>query len=399
MTHRLKMVKSKTVSTKQKQDDANQHMSSQLQRDQHYMQRAIMLAKRGRFTTSPNPNVGCVLVKNDEVIGEGWHQKAGLGHAEVNALANVSEDVAGATAYVTLEPCSHYGRTPPCAEGLINAGVKRVVIGMQDPNPVVSGNGVKMLNAAGIETSVGVLESAARALNPGFIKRMETGMPFVQCKMASSLDGRTAMANGESKWITGPSARKDVQQFRAMSCAIISGADTVIVDDAKLNVRFAELTSAKEYVTEETLRQPVRVIIDTKHRLTPNLALFAIKSPIILVRTNNDEKQPWPEHVECLQVNRLDDKADLTDLLKQLGKKGFNHLWLESGARLSGAFMAAKLVDELILYQAPKIMASEAKGLFDIEQLTNLADAIALTLDDVRMVGDDIRIRATVKQT
>lgn len=373
-------------------------MTSQTQIDEAFMQQAIALAKRGRFTTSPNPNVGCVLVKNNLVIGEGWHKKAGEGHAEVNAISSATQDVRGATAYVTLEPCSHFGRTPPCAKGLIEAGVSRVVIAMKDPNPLVSGNGIAMLIQAGVSTTVGVQEASARLLNPGFIKRMESGLPLLQCKMASSLDGRTAMASGESKWITGSKARADVQQFRALSCGIISGADTVLTDDAKLNVRFDELISPPAYLTKDTLRQPIRIIIDTKHRLTPNLALFSIESPIIIVRTNLEKSHTWPHFVEELQVNAENGFACLTDLMKKLAKKGLNTLWLETGARLAGAFLQAKLVDELILYQAPKIMANNAKGLFDIEQLNTLKDAIALDFNDIKMIGDDLRIRASVQQ-
>ncbi|TRX57533.1 bifunctional diaminohydroxyphosphoribosylaminopyrimidine deaminase/5-amino-6-(5-phosphoribosylamino)uracil reductase RibD [Thalassomonas sp. M1454] len=360
------------------------------------MQRAIALAKKGKFTTSPNPNVGCVLVKNGKVIGEGWHQKAGEGHAEVNALASATEDVKGATAYVTLEPCSHFGRTPPCAQGLINAEVSRVVIAMQDPNPLVSGNGVAMLEQAGIATTVGVLENAAKNLNPGFIKRMTNNLPLVRCKLASSLDGRTAMANGESKWITGADARSDVQRFRAESCAIISGADTVISDNAKLNVRYDELGYVQESLTQEQVRQPVRIIIDTKNRLTPDLAIFTSNSPIILVRVDLETEQQWPHFVEQMIVKVKNAQADLHDLLIKLAQRGLNTIWLESGARLAGAFLSENLVDELVLYQAPKIMGDNARGLFDLPQLTHLSDAISLEFNDVRMVGDDLRIIAKI---
>lgn len=371
-------------------------VTTTVQKDEAYMQRAIALAKYGKFTTSPNPVVGCVLVKDDKVIGEGWHQKAGEGHAEVNALANASTDTKGATAYVTLEPCSHFGRTPPCAQGLINAGITRVVIAMQDPNPLVSGNGVAMLEKADIATTLGVLENAARALNPGFIKRMTQGLPLVRCKLASSIDGRTAMANGESKWITGPDARSDVQGFRAQSCAIISGADTVLADNAKLNVRYDELGYAQKSLTAEQVRQPIRIIIDTKNRLTPDLALFQTDSPIILVRVDLETEQQWPHFVEQMIVKVKNAQADLHDLLLKLAERGLNTLWLESGARLSGAFLSANLVDELVLYQAPKIMGDSARGLFDLPQLSHLSDAISLEFNDVRMVGNDLRIIAKI---
>lgn len=376
-------------------------MNSQLEIDEHYMLAAINLATKGEYTTTPNPNVGCVLVQDDHenghhVIGQGWHQKAGEGHAEVNALAEVSVDLQGATAYVTLEPCSHHGKTGPCAQALIDAGISRVVIAMQDPNPLVSGNGIDMLERAGIDTEVGVLEDRSKNLNLGFIKRMVTGYPRVTCKLASSLDGRTAMANGQSKWITSSTARKDVQQFRAKSCAIISGADTVLIDDAKLNVRYDELGSVKSQINEEQLRQPVRVIIDSQCRLTPDLALFSIESPIIIIRTTLENEPEWPHFVKVIQVKSINDKVDLNQLLLVLGSHGHNNVWLESGARLSGAFLAASLVDELILYQAPKLMADQAKGLFTMPDLVNLSDAVSLSFSDVRMIGPDLRITALI---
>lgn len=366
--------------------------------NEHYMQRAITLAKKGEYTTSPNPAVGCVLVKAGEVVGEGWHQKAGEGHAEVNALKQAGIKAKGATAYVTLEPCSHFGRTPPCAKGLITAGVKHVVIGMQDPNPLVSGRGITMLENAGITTEVAVLENAAKSLNPGFIKLMSTGKPFVRCKMAASLDGKTAMANGESKWITGSDARQDVQRYRAKSCAIISGADTVIIDNAKLNVRCNELGFIANDLKETDVRQPVRVIIDSQNRLTPTLELFNQQSSIILVRTTLENDHQWPHFVKQIQVKERLGKADLTDLISKLAELGLNTLWLESGARLAGAFLAQKLVDELVLYQAPKIMGENTRGLFDIEQLSSLQDAISLDIKDIRMIGADIKVTATVNK-
>ncbi|WP_371379672.1 bifunctional diaminohydroxyphosphoribosylaminopyrimidine deaminase/5-amino-6-(5-phosphoribosylamino)uracil reductase RibD [Thalassotalea aquiviva] len=362
------------------------------------MQQAIELAKQGVFTTAENPNVGCVLVNNGNIIGKGWHQKPGQGHAEVNALANCrnKELIAGCTAYVTLEPCSHFGKTPPCAQALIDAKVARVVIGMQDPNPLVSGRGIKLLNEAGIKTSVGVLQSDAQALNPGFIKRMVSKKPLVRLKMASSIDGKTAMASGESKWITGPQARSDVQVYRAKSCAILTGADTVIQDDARLNVRFQELSLRQPTLAESELRQPKRVIVDTRKRLTSDLALFNIPSDIILVRIDQNESQNWPNHVTLLTVKERAGKADLNDLLLKLAELGVNDLWVETGAQLAGALLEQQLVDELILYQAPKIMANDARGLFDIPQLTTLKDAIPLTIKDVRRVGDDIKLIASI---
>ena len=265
--------------------------------DATYMARAIQLARRGQWTTTPNPNVGCVVVKDGEIVGEGWHQKAGGPHAEVHALAMAGEKAKGATAYVTLEPCSHYGRTPPCAQGLIKAGVARVVAAMVDTNPQVSGRGLKMLEDAGIQTEYGVLEAQARALNPGFFKRMAGLGPWITCKLASSLDGKTALDNGVSQWITSKQARADVQRYRAASCAIVSSAQTVIMDNASLNVRHSELGSAADAIDAESLRQPVRVIIDSQNRLTPDLKLFQNPSPIILIREKLDNRADWPHFV------------------------------------------------------------------------------------------------------
>ena len=235
--------------------------------DIQYMQQAINLAKLGRFTTSPNPNVGCVIVKNNQVIGQGYHQKAGQGHAEVNALKQAGDNANGATAYVTLEPCSHYGRTPPCADGLITAGISRVVVAMMDPNPLVAGRGIEKLQCAGIQVDSGVLEQQANALNPGFIKRMQTNLPFVTVKLGVSLDGRTALENGVSQWITASDARVDVQQFRAQHCAILTGSGTVLKDNPSLNLRWQELGSVRDVINESQLRQPIRVVIDSHNQV------------------------------------------------------------------------------------------------------------------------------------
>ncbi|RHW78022.1 bifunctional diaminohydroxyphosphoribosylaminopyrimidine deaminase/5-amino-6-(5-phosphoribosylamino)uracil reductase RibD [Colwellia sp. RSH04] len=385
------------------------------------MAQATRLAQKGLYTTSPNPRVGCVLVKNNQVIGEGYHQKAGQGHAEVNAIADVkkrypesfTEQLKGCTAYVTLEPCSHFGLTPPCAQGLINANVGRVVSAMVDPNPSVSGRGLAMLEAAGITSQFGLLEQEAKALNVGFIKRMTTNFPYVRCKLAASLDGKTAMANGESQWITGSHARQDVQRLRAKSCAVISGADSVIFDNAKMNIRWQELGELRHQYAQNLVRQPVRVIIDSQQRLTPDLEIFQQHSPIIIVGIEKNksviqdlEKPPqWPHFVEHVTVNESiqakhqlnsSDKAkvDLADLLKTLAKRGFNEVLVESGAKLSGAFIEQDLVDELILYQAPKLMGTEAKGLVNMPSIESLSAAKNLDIVDINMVGNDIRITA-----
>ncbi|MFT6899973.1 MAG: diaminohydroxyphosphoribosylaminopyrimidine deaminase [Colwellia sp.] len=367
--------------------------------DYHFMQRAIILAKEGHFTTSPNPRVGCVLINKGEVVGEGYHQKAGEGHAEVNALTMAGEKAKGATAYVTLEPCSHYGRTPPCAEGLIKAGVKHVIAAMVDPNPKVAGNGLKMLEQAGISTQHGLLTAAAEALNIGFIKQMTSGLPYVRCKLAASLDGKTAMKNGESKWITSPQARQDVQRLRAQSCAIISGADSILMDNAKMTVRWSELGELRNSYKKELVRQPVRVVIDTKNRLTPHLAFFNENSPIILIRNTIENIHQWPHFVKQVPLpftptSTGEQYIDLRALLKYLAQLNLNDVLIESGARLAGAFIEQDLVDELILYQAPKLMGADSKSLVNMESIENLSQAKALNISDIRMIGRDIRIIA-----
>ena len=369
--------------------------------DHQFMACAIQLAKKGHFTTSPNPRVGCVIVKDNKVVGEGFHAKAGQGHAEVNALAQAGTKANGATAYVTLEPCSHFGRTPPCAQALINAGISKVICAMVDPNPKVSGKGLAILNKAGIETQSGLLELDAYALNVGFINLMTKNMPYVRCKLAASLDGKTAMANGESQWITSSDARKDVQRLRAQSCAIIAGADSIIADNARMTVRWAELNVPPKSYPEAELRQPIRVIIDTKNRLTPNLALFndeTTPSNVILIRNTIENTHQWPHFVEQVSVPMTTSgHADLHAVLALLAKRGLNDVLLEAGKTLAGAFIEQNLVDELILYQAPKLMANNAQGLVNMPSIAQLNQAKALTFKDVTMLGIDLRITAVFK--
>jgi diaminohydroxyphosphoribosylaminopyrimidine deaminase/5-amino-6-(5-phosphoribosylamino)uracil reductase len=361
--------------------------------DRQYMQQAINLAKRGRFTTSPNPNVGCVLVKEGQIVGRGYHQRAGEGHAEVNALRQAGDNAREATAYVTLEPCSHFGRTPPCANGLIDAGIKRVVIAMVDPNPQVAGRGIAKLEQAGITVSSGLLEQQAQALNPGFIKRMTTQMPWVTVKLGVTLDGRTALNDGRSKWITGSDARVDVQQFRAQSCAILTGSDTVVADDPSLNLRWDELGLVRGVIAKEQLRQPIRVVIDSGNKVLPSHKMITIESPIILVRRETDAND-WPDHVEQLIIAGRG-QFDLAQVLSILASRGINSLWVEAGAGLCGALLSNQLVDKLIIYQAPKLIGDLGKGLFHLPSVTGMDKLIDLTIDDLRMVGCDIRIVAT----
>nr|WP_219909262.1 bifunctional diaminohydroxyphosphoribosylaminopyrimidine deaminase/5-amino-6-(5-phosphoribosylamino)uracil reductase RibD [Photobacterium iliopiscarium] len=370
------------------------------QTDQQMMSRAIALAKRGRYTTAPNPMVGCVIVNNGDIVGEGYHYQAGQPHAEVFALRQAQQRAQGATVYVTLEPCSHHGRTPPCAEALINAKVARVVCAMVDPNPVVAGRGIALLQAAGIRVDVGVLALEAQALNPGFIKQMTHQMPYVELKLAASLDGRTALANGASKWITGPKARSDVQQFRACAGAILSTSATVIADNPSLNVRWSELdASVQQQYPQSALRQPIRVIIDSQNRLTPEYQLFNLPGETILARTTLGT-EAWPDSVQQWQIPTQinSNQLDLMALMSRLATYGINHIWVEAGASLAGALLQQQLVDSLILYQAPKLMGSDSRGLIDITGLTSMTQTPLLTITDVGVIGVDIRIMATVNK-
>ena len=366
--------------------------------DNEWMARALQLAARGCYTTHPNPNVGCVLVREGRLVGEGWHQKAGEPHAEVHALRAAGELARGATAYVTLEPCSHYGRTPPCALALVEAGVSRVVVAMMDPNPLVAGRGLQILRDAGIEVSCGIGEAEAQALNPGFIKRMKTGLPWVRVKLAASLDGRTALANGQSQWITGSAARADVQRWRARSSAILSGADTVLVDNPSLNVRWGQLPAEvqAEY-PEASLRQPLRVLVDSRQRLQPEARLFSLPGGVLLAR--QQRQGAWPEQVEQMELPlAASGKLELPALLRELGRRGINELWVEAGRQLAGALVAQQLVDELIVYLAPKVLGDTAQGLLALPPLEALSQAPQFSLREVRQIGDDLRLTLQPQQ-
>ncbi|WP_058961444.1 bifunctional diaminohydroxyphosphoribosylaminopyrimidine deaminase/5-amino-6-(5-phosphoribosylamino)uracil reductase RibD [Type-E symbiont of Plautia stali] len=363
--------------------------------DERYMARALELARRGRFTTTPNPNVGCLIVRDGEIVGEGWHHRAGEPHAEVHALRMAGEKAKGATAYVTLEPCSHHGRTPPCCDALITAGVSRVVAAMQDPNPQVAGRGLYRLQQAGIEVSHGLMMSEAEALNRGFLKRMRTGFPWIQLKLGASLDGRTAMASGESQWITSAAARRDVQQLRAQSSAILTSSATVLADDPSLTVRWNELNAdVRQQLDEATLRQPVRVVIDSQQRVTPQHRLIAQPGETWLMRTEADQ-HAWPDSVSQIAVPLRGEQLDLVAMMMILGQRQINSVWVEVGASLAGALLQAGLVDELIVYVAPKLLGNAARGLCELPGLERLSDAPELKFSDVRKVGADLRLTLT----
>ncbi|OEG75236.1 riboflavin biosynthesis protein RibD [Shewanella colwelliana] len=361
--------------------------------DIEMMARAIKLAKRGQYTTRPNPSVGCVLTVNETVVGEGFHIAAGGPHAEVHALAMAGERAVGATAYVTLEPCSHYGRTPPCAEALINAKVARVVVAVTDPNPQVSGRGIEMLQQAGIKVEINLLQADAANINPGFMTRMRSGLPKVTIKLAASIDGKTALSNGVSKWITGPEARRDVQRMRARHCAVITGIETVLADDPSLTVRHAELGGLGQTLTIEQVRQPLRVVLDSQARLSSNAALFNATSPILLVSCleyTDAQKALWPAHVSHLLLAPQNGRVPLRDLLQHLGKQ-CNEVMVEAGATLAGAFMAEQLADELVLYQAPKLLGSQGRNLVKLPDYTEMSQLPSMKLLEQRAVGQDNR--------
>ena len=357
------------------------------------MAEAVRLANRGVYSTHPNPNVGCVIVSEGEIVGRGWHARAGEPHAEVFALREAGERARGADVYVTLEPCSHQGRTPPCADALIKAGVRRVVAAMQDPNPRVAGEGLERLKAAGIQVETGLLEAQARELNPGFISRLERGRPWVRLKLAASLDGRTAMASGESQWITGVAARQDVQRLRARSTAVVTGIATVLADNPAMNVRL----DAQQLNGVEPVRQPLRVVMDSQLRM-PATAKTLLLPGGVLVLTANGDQAAWQalRHAgaEVALVEEHDGRVSPAAALELLAQRDVNDVLLECGPTLAGAFMAAGLVDELVLYLAPHLMGDAARGLLSLPGLERMQDRIELEWMDVRQVGTDLRITA-----
>ena len=368
--------------------------SEQAVLDAHYMARAIELARRGLYTTHPNPRVGCVIVRDGQVVGEGWHVRAGEPHAEVHALRQAGELARGATAYVTLEPCSHHGRTPPCAEALVNAGLARVVAAMQDPNPEVAGRGLKRLADVGIEVLSGVLEAESRALNPGFLKRMEHGVPFVRVKLAMSLDGRTAMASGESQWITGPAARSAVQRLRARSSIVLTGADSVLADGARMTVRAEQLGLDAETTALALSRPPLRVLIDGRLRVPLDAPFFQAGPALVVSCAEGADASVYQQHGhELLLVGAVDGHVDLAQLLTLLAARGASEILVEAGPTLAGAFARQGLVDEFQLFVAGQFLGSSARPLLDWP-LARMSEAPRLKIIEMRAVGDDWRVIA-----
>ncbi|MGP1959105.1 MAG: bifunctional diaminohydroxyphosphoribosylaminopyrimidine deaminase/5-amino-6-(5-phosphoribosylamino)uracil reductase RibD [Arsenophonus sp. NC-CH8-MAG3] len=360
--------------------------------DKQFMSRALSLANQGRFTTSPNPNVGCVIVSNDEVVGEGFHCRSGDSHAEIYALQMAGEKANGATAYITLEPCSHYGKTPPCADALINAGILRVVVAMQDPNPQVAGQGLLKLQKAGIEVILGLLIDEAEQLNRGFLKRMRTGFPYVQLKLAASLDGRTALKSGESKWITSLTARQDVQNFRAQASAILTTSATILTDNPALNVRWVDFSpELQNLYPKESLRQPIRIVLDRHNQVKPEDIVTKSDGKCWLIRPN-PILQNWCGDVEQIVIPIYEKGIDLVLLITQLAKRDINSIWIESGPTLAGALLTLGLVDELIIYIAPKILGGTARELINIPALQKLKDAPVFEFINVEVIGPDLRL-------
>ena len=353
--------------------------------DHEFMARALRLAESGLYSATPNPRVGCVLVRDGSIVGEGWHEKAGGPHAEVHALQSAGDLARGAAAYVTLEPCSHHGRTPPCCEALLAAGIERVVAAMQDPNPLVAGQGLAWLRDAGLAVDCGLLANEARELNIGFVSRMERGRPWVRLKAAASLDGRTALENGSSQWITGPDARRDGHRWRARACAILTGIGTVRDDDPQLTVRDVD-----------TARQPLRVVVDSRLEIDPSARVLQGERVLVVAAVENHLLASIIEArgAEVIFLPNDAGKVDLQALMRELAKRGINELHVEAGFKLNGSLLREGLVDELLLYLAPSLIGDASRGLFHLPALEDLAEKRTLQWRDVRQVGGDLRVVA-----
>ncbi|MFZ2855387.1 MAG: bifunctional diaminohydroxyphosphoribosylaminopyrimidine deaminase/5-amino-6-(5-phosphoribosylamino)uracil reductase RibD [Rhodocyclaceae bacterium] len=351
--------------------------------DHEFMARALRLAESGLNSTAPNPRVGCVVVKDGQIVGEGWHRYAGEPHAEVLALQAAGSRAAGATIYVSLEPCSHHGRTPPCCDALLAAGVARVVAAMQDPNPLVAGQGLARLRTVGIEVACGLLESEAQELNIGFVARMTRGRPWLRMKLAASLDGKTALGNGASQWITGPAARQDGHRWRARACAILTGIGTVRDDDPQLNVRGVD-----------TARQPLKVVVDSRLELALDAKLLQGGGVLVAAALGHAGKIAALRALgaEVVLLPDAAGKVDLSALLLELGRRGINEVHAEAGFKLNGSLLGAGLVDELLLYLAPSLLGDAARGMFNLPALESLAEKRTLAFRDIRLVGGDLRL-------
>jgi len=364
--------------------------------DRRFMARAITLAANGMCTTHPNPRVGCVIVKNGVVVGEGWHERAGEPHAEVMALQNAGSQAQGATVYVTLEPCSHVGRTSPCADALVTARVANVMVGSVDPNPLVAGQGIEKLKAAGIEVKQGVLQSEAEQLNPGFMKRMRNQLPYVRCKVALSMDGRTALASGESQWITSEEARSDVHYYRARSSAILTGIGTVLADDPSLNVRMVDRSFPGMKVFTDA-DQPVRVIVDSQLRTPYNARMLGVFGQTLIYTLATDASRRIELEkagAEVCMAENLGKRIDLGWVLQDLAARGINELMVEAGAKINGALLSQGLIDELVFYIAPCLLGDGSLGAFHMPAISTMADKIQLVVRETRQIGGDWRIIA-----
>jgi diaminohydroxyphosphoribosylaminopyrimidine deaminase/5-amino-6-(5-phosphoribosylamino)uracil reductase len=354
---------------------------------ERFMRRALDLAARGLNTTDPNPRVGCVIVREQRIVGEGWHERAGEPHAEVHALRAAGSAAEGATVYVTLEPCAHTGRTPPCTLALIAAHVKSVVYAVGDPDPRVNGGGAAALRDAGIDVIAGVLGSEARSLNPGFFKRLLTGLPWVRVKLGASLDGRTALANGDSRWITGRAARQDGQRFRARSSVVLSGSGTVLADDPALNVRI-----------DDAARQPLRVVLDSSLRVPPTARMFDREGPAMVFTGSGDSARRAELERRGVRVELVDRASDgrlqLEPILRRLAQLEANEVWVEAGATLAGAFLKAGLADELIVYLAPCLLGPQARSLVDLPEISKLEQRLQLEFTECTPIGADLRLTA-----
>ena len=356
--------------------------------DHRFMAHALRLAERGLYTTTPNPRVGCVIVRDGVIVGEGWHERAGEPHAEAHALRGAGERARGATAYVTLEPCNHTGRTPPCATALIQSGIARVVAAMVDPNPLVAGTGLRALSDVGLETAAGLLESQAQELNIGFVSRMRRGRPWLRMKVAASLDGKTALNNGESQWITGEGARRDGHLWRARSCGILTGIGTVKDDDPQLTVRAVGTT-----------RQPKKILIDSRLDVPLDAKIFDGSEVLIFCASADAEKLARLEDKNARVIPLPDEhgKVDLAAMTQELGKRGCNEILVEAGTKLNGSLLRTNLIDELLIYLAPHLLGDIARGMFGVAELTTLSERRELALQEVRQIGHDIRIIARPK--